>query len=82
MPTSRWYELWFGYVVDIEGRIILILQTVACHEEIDQKNIDQSLDYMMMILVVQTCTKMELKYMKDLQVYKNRYFSFTLSVLM
>ena len=62
------YEPWFEYSVDIEGRI-LILQTVACHDQIDQKNIDQALDYtMMIIIVVQTCRKRELEYMIDLHI--------------
>ena len=49
----------------IEDRII-ILQTIACLEQIDQKNIDQALDYMMIIAVVQVCRKIELNYVKDL----------------
>ena len=52
--TSLYYVQYFfdsTITEDIEYRII-ILQTIACLEQIDQKNIDQALDYMMIIAVV------------------------------
>ena len=39
---------------------IIILQSIACSEQIDQKNIDQALDHTMIIAVMQVCRNMEL----------------------